>query len=104
MARQGGGRRTAREDDEKEEQEEDEKEGKKGRCNENREKRDGERLHDTRAYSISTEINQGCAQISKRKITKINRPDVRRDKKRDSRSFLSFFPPVSSLAYARQAE
>lgn len=39
---------------------------------------------DPRAYSISTEINQGCAQISKRKITKINRPDVRRDKKRDS--------------------
>lgn len=31
--------------------------------------------------NISTEINQGCTQISKRKITKINRPDVQRDKK-----------------------
>jgi len=49
-------------------------------------------LYNPRAYSISTEINQGCAQISKREITKINRPDVRRDKKRDSlASLLSFF-------------
>jgi len=58
--------------------------------------------YNPRAYSISTEINQGCAQISKRKITKINRPDVRRDKKRDSRaSLLSSFslqPPLHRRA------
>ena len=32
-------------------------------------------------YHLWTEINQGCTQISKRKITKINRPDVQCDKK-----------------------
>lgn len=37
------------------------------------------------------EINQGCTQISKRKITKINRPDVQRDKKALPRSSFSHF-------------
>lgn len=41
--------------------------------------------------NISTEINQGCTQISKRKITKINRPDVQRDKKALPRSSFSHF-------------
>ena len=47
--------------------------------------------------NISTEINQGCTQISKRKITKINRPDVQRDKKalpRFSFFFLSLSPSL----------
>lgn len=39
---------------------------------------------------ISTEINQGCTQISKRKITKINRPDVQRDKKHSVVLFFHF--------------
>lgn len=41
--------------------------------------------------NISTEINQGCTQISKRKITKINRPDVQCDKKALPRSSFSHF-------------
>jgi len=73
------------------EEEEKEKEEKKGRCNENAGK-ETENAYTIRGHTISTEINQGCAQISKRKITKINRPDVRRDKKRDSR-----FPPLFFL-------
>ena len=40
--------------------------------------------------NISTEINQGCTQISKRKITKINRPDVQCDKKALPSSFSPF--------------
>lgn len=54
-----------------------------------------------RGHTISTEINQGCAQISKRKITKINRPDVRCDKKRDSRSLLFFPAPYPAYASGR---
>lgn len=71
-------------------------EGERGEERENAtrtEERDAD-AYTIRGHTISTEINQGCAQISKRKITKINRPDVRRDKKRDSRSLLFFFPCV----------
>lgn len=51
---------------------------------------------------ISTGINQGCTQISKRKITKINRPDVQCDKKRSVVLFFSFLfslsPSLRSLS------
>lgn len=76
VAWQGGGKREQREEKEEEEEKEDDEE-------EAEEKKDGER-YTIRGHTISTEINQGCAQISKREITKINRPDIRRDKKRDS--------------------
>lgn len=74
------------------------------------EERDRER-YTIRGHTISTEINQGCAQISKRKITKINRPDVRCDKKRDSLVpffflfFFSFSPDLPHAhAHASRAE
>ena len=58
--------------------------------------------------NISTEINQGCTQISKRKITKINRPDVQCDKKALPSSFspfslfsLSLFLCFFALSFSR---
>lgn len=49
--------------------------------------------------NISTEINQGCTQISKRKITKINRPDVQCDKKALPSSFSPFSLFSLSLSF-----
>lgn len=65
-ARQGGEQRKARENGgrkKKEENEQTEKYNENGEC------------YMIREHTISTEINQDCAQISKREITKINRLD-----------------------------
>jgi len=97
-----GGERTEGEDDSGGTGGERRKRDANGNGREDTERERERGLYNPRAYSISTEINQGCAQISKREITKINRPDVRRDKKRDSlASLFSFFflqPPLHRRA------